>query len=159
MFMLFVDRKNATTGQVRYDLGGNPADAYHSWPGLWDERGTLNACYDFLEKFCGVRWFNPTDFGMDCPKTPTLAISGHTIRRAPAFRYRDATAVVNNAGEHYDHLVSLWPEAAPEFKAWEAAGYPNLHAKFGRDPLAKRAQMRLFQLRMREGGEPARCNH
>ncbi|MBI4028715.1 MAG: DUF4838 domain-containing protein [Verrucomicrobia bacterium] len=148
-------------GRVVYDIS-DPGASFQSWPDLWDERGTLHACYEFLEKFCGVRWFNPTEFGMDCPKSPTLEVSGRQVRRAPAFRFRDTPDSAGGLGEGYDALVALWPGNSDGFKAWEAAAYPKLHAKFdhpGTYMLAKRARGRLFQLHMREGGERVQCNH
>jgi len=57
-------------------------------PGLFDEHGSLDAVYDFLERFCGVRWYAPTEIGLVCPSSPTLAVRGQDIRRAPAMAYR-----------------------------------------------------------------------
>ncbi|MBI4027767.1 MAG: DUF4838 domain-containing protein [Verrucomicrobia bacterium] len=158
--LVLIGRDKADTGPVVYDFS-DPA-AMQSWPGLWDERGTLTACYDFLERFCGVRWFDPTEFGTDIPTKPTLQVRGYEVRRTPAFRYRDATAAIDNRSERYDALVSLWAEDSAEFRAWEAAAYPRLHEQFAEPAqyaAAKRAWVRLFQLRMREGGELAKCNH
>ena len=73
---------------VTYDLK-NPA-CMSTWPGFWDERSTTYAVYDFLMKFCGVRWFNPTDTGTIIPKVSTLTVCGQDIRRRPFFEFRDS---------------------------------------------------------------------
>ena len=57
-------------------------------PGWYDERGTLNAVYDFLERSCGVRWYMPTDIGTVCPEKRTLVVDGDDIRRRPEMVYR-----------------------------------------------------------------------
>ncbi len=57
-------------------------------PGLFGENGTLYAVYDFLERCCGVRWYAPGQIGLVCPKTPTLAVHGVEIRRAPSMLHR-----------------------------------------------------------------------
>lgn len=89
----------------------NPEDdlnVLQTWPSFWDERGTLNAMYDFLERFCGVRWFNPTDTGTECPESKTLVIKGRDIRRTPFFRSRDGTFMYGDF-ERYEERISLWP--------------------------------------------------
>jgi len=55
---------------------------------LFEERGSLDAVYDFLERFCGVRWYAPSELGLVCPSSPTLAVRGRDILRAPAMAYR-----------------------------------------------------------------------
>lgn len=60
-----------------------------TFPGKFDDQATCHAVYDFLERFCGVRWYLPTDTGMVCPRTKTLAVQGHDVRRTPAMKYRE----------------------------------------------------------------------
>jgi len=57
-------------------------------PDWYAERGTLNAVYDFLERFCGVRWYMPTDIGTCYTPAPTLTVSGPDVKRAPKMVYR-----------------------------------------------------------------------
>ena len=57
-------------------------------PELFDDNGTLYAVYDFLERFCDVRWYAPTDLGLVCPNTPTLTVKAQDLRRAPAMIHR-----------------------------------------------------------------------
>ncbi len=57
-------------------------------PGFFEARGSLDAVYDLLERFCDVRWYAPTEIGLVCPSSPTLVVRGRDIRRAPAMVYR-----------------------------------------------------------------------
>ena len=47
--------------------------------------GTVGAVYDFLEKFCGCRWFGPWDGDTFVPKKPTLEFGSVDYRHAPSF--------------------------------------------------------------------------
>jgi len=58
-------------------------------PGLFDDQGTCYATYDFLERFCGVRWYGPTELNIVFPSKTTLAIHGYDVRRSPAMKYRE----------------------------------------------------------------------
>ena len=58
-------------------------------PGFFDPQGTCYAVYDFLERFCNVRWYAPTELGMVYPETDALAIKPENIRRSPAFAHRE----------------------------------------------------------------------
>lgn len=60
-------------------------------PGPYDDQGTCYAVYDFLERFCDVRWFGPGAGQMTCPRQPELKIKCGEIRRAPVMRYRMGT--------------------------------------------------------------------
>jgi hypothetical protein len=143
--VFLVGRDAPDTGPVVYDP---EAGRFEGLPDFWEEQGTLHAAYDFLEKFCGVRWFNPTALGTFYPRTPTLAVRGSDIRRTPAFRFRDAIGATGDNPNVYDAYVSLWADGTPQFKAWKEAAY----AEGGEGP-------RLFLLRVRNGGELQRCNH
>jgi hypothetical protein len=59
-----------------------------SFPDEFDEQGTCYAVYDFLERFCDVRWYLPTEMGIACPSAPTLAVRQGEVRRSPAMKYR-----------------------------------------------------------------------
>ncbi len=147
--------------EVVYDMD-DLANA-KGWPGFWEERGTLHAVYDFLERFCGVRWFNQTEFGTVAAKRATLAVAPRPdIRRRPAFRFRDALGAIGDNTQRYDECVGLWPRNAPAFGRWIDAAYPKLRVQYPKDRQFNRARgnmARLFALRMRNGGEIARCNH
>ena len=59
-----------------------------TFPGLYDEQATCYAVYDFLERYCGVRWYLPTDLGLVCPRQETLVVKGEDVRREPAMKFR-----------------------------------------------------------------------
>ena len=59
--------------------------AHSTFPNIYyQEKSTLWAAYDFLEKFCGVRWYAPTEAGIAFTPAKTLAFEPADIRRAPA---------------------------------------------------------------------------
>ena len=45
-------------------------------PGLYDDQGTCLATYDFLERFCGVRWYGPPQLNIVMPSRTTLVGDG-----------------------------------------------------------------------------------
>ncbi len=155
--LVLVGRDKDDRGSVQYDQTPNP-QTLDTWPGIWDERGTMYAVYDFLERYCNVRWFTPTEFGTDCPRQATLTVTGSRVQRAPFMKYRYAAYP---ASENYDQYTGLWPAGSSGFQKWEAAAYPELHRRFagGGYALAKRGWNLLFRLRHREGGEPCPGNH
>ena len=155
--LVLAGRDKEDRGTVQYDPTPSQ-QAFNTWLGIWDEQGTMYAVYDFLERFCNVRWFNPTEFGTDCPRQPTLTIAGGELRRSPFMKYRYAAYPTS---ENYDLYTGLWPAGSEGHKMWEAAAYPELHQHFdgGRYTLAKRGWNMLFRLRHREGGEPCFGNH
>jgi len=155
--LVLVGRDKDDRGIVQYDSTPNQ-QALDTWPGIWDEQGTMYAVYDFLERYCDVRWFTPTEFGTDCPKQATLTVAGADVQRTPFMKYRYAAYP---ASENYDQYTGLWPAGSEGQKKWEAAAYPELHRQFdgGGYTLAKRGWNTLFRLRHREGGEVCPGNH
>ncbi|MDD5707880.1 MAG: DUF4838 domain-containing protein [Kiritimatiellae bacterium] len=140
---------------VAYDttaLGNGNKNA--NWPGIWEERGTLHAVYDFLQDGCGVRWFNPTDTGSLIPRQPTLTVKAMNRRRAPTFRYRDC-----GNGPEYVRRVSFWRNQEQGYKAWETPAFEDFRARNGAGAHAMNMNAALFMLRMRNGGELCRANH
>ena len=98
-------------------------------PGVYDDQGTCYAVYDFLERFCNVRWYGPNDTGILIPSCPTLTVQGADIRRSPALKYRDA----------------LWSGNWPFMKGqWGPVTQPEIF---------------LFWRRLRLGGEKWAGNH
>ena len=51
-------------------------------PGFFDDQGTCYATYHFLERFCGVRWYGPTELNIVLPAKKTLIVRGGDIRRS-----------------------------------------------------------------------------
>lgn len=83
-------------------------------PGVFDDQGTCYATYDFLERFCGVRWYGPTDLTSVVPKRRDLAVGGQEVRRAPALKHRNALMLASwpflrgQWGSFTDQQVFLW---------------------------------------------------
>lgn len=64
--------------------------------------GTLNAVYWFLEHL-GVRWYIPTDLGMNVPEMPTVAIEPPLLQRVePAFLCRKNHGIERSIRGHGD---------------------------------------------------------
>lgn len=59
-------------------------------PGLMDDQGTCYATYDFLERFCGVRWYGPSLLNIVIPSQKTLSMQETEIRRRPSLLHRYA---------------------------------------------------------------------
>ncbi len=57
-------------------------------PGVLDDQGTCYATYDFLERFCKVRWYGPTPLGVVLPSMQTLTVPTAEIRRSPSLSHR-----------------------------------------------------------------------
>ena len=57
-------------------------------PGLFDDQGTCYAAYHFLERFCEVRWYGPTELNIVFPSRSTLTVRGDEIRRSPDLKHR-----------------------------------------------------------------------
>jgi len=98
-------------------------------PGVYDDQGTCLATYDFLERFCGVRWYGPSEINIVIPSRTTLAVGGDDIRRAPALKHRAALP-----GGNWPFLRGQWGD-------------------FTRD------QVHLYWRRLRQGGERWAGNH
>ena len=77
-------------GRDEPDLGKlNYADV-NTFPGKFDQQGTCYAVYDFLERYCQVRWYLPTELGLCFTPRATLQASGTEVRRSPAMKFRNA---------------------------------------------------------------------
>lgn len=75
-------------------------------PSVFDEQGTCYATYDFLERFCNVRWYGPAEINIIFPKQKTLNIKGKEVRRRPAFLYR-----TDGVGTSF---FDLWADASED---------------------------------------------
>jgi len=156
--LVLTGRDDDDRGKVEYAQWPSP-EAIATWPDMWKPLGTMYAVYDFLERCCNVRWFNPSEFGMDCPKRRTLSVSGDDVRRRPFFRYRYACYLLS---ESYDRFAALAPRTDDEWKEYDATHYPKLRAQFPdwwQWVHAKRGYVQLFRYRLRDGGELTPGNH
>ncbi|MBM4081803.1 MAG: DUF4838 domain-containing protein, partial [Planctomycetes bacterium] len=62
-------------------------DEESKWLG-WTSRGTLFGAYEFLERFVGVRWLMPGEWGEDIPKQASLTLPDISLKQAPDFAIR-----------------------------------------------------------------------
>lgn len=53
-----------------------------------DDDGIQFAAYEFLEKYCGVRWFFPGEHGEEVPRSESLRLPPIDDRQAPYFKRR-----------------------------------------------------------------------
>lgn len=131
-------------------LEGHP-NAFN-WPGFFEERGSLNAVYDFLRDCCGVEWLDPTDAGTVLPSRRTLAVEAFADRRVRPFAKCRASHL------RYGYNPELW---RPQTGGWTnfvrgayARAFTHKSAQH-----AMEAQKRIFLLRMKVGGELIVANH
>lgn len=106
-------------------------------PPHFDEQGTCYAVYDFLERYCDVRWYLPTELGLCCPQTDTLAVEGAQVRRAPVMKYRYPYLIDNLPADLCGDTIES--EKAPA--------------------LLPRREATLFSHRHRVGGQQYSANH
>ncbi|NLO72569.1 MAG: DUF4838 domain-containing protein, partial [candidate division WS1 bacterium] len=158
LVLMGVDK--ADYGEVVYDAEN--LAVCKGFPGFFDEQGTMHAVYDFLRRYCGVRWFDSTELGMSYPETSTLTVRGSEVQRKPFFRYRHSMGSSSSNPVFYDRGSTPWPTGTPEYQAWTDESYPGLRERYQNQRQFEAARVtmsRLFLLRMGEGGAPAVCNH
>lgn len=102
-------------------------------PDPYAGEGTCYAVYDFLEKYCGVRWYGPTEVTTVIPSRPTLTVSVPERRRAPSMPYRCVMPVFNYAAL-MPTVKGLWGNPTPD-------------------------EMWVYLHRMRNGGEAYAAGH
>lgn len=124
-------------GRDADDPGAMDYQNASTFPGDFDEQGTVYAVYDFLERFCDVRWYLPTELGEVIPERDTLTIEGRDIRRSPAMMYR------------FVYKGEAMPADLIGDTAEYEDGYPSLDQR----------SARLYMRRMRQGGERYQANH
>jgi len=88
-------RHEDTALLLHFDEGeGRPRDSsghgrtMDALPEPFEEKGTLSATYDFLERYCGVRWYVPGELGTAYPSERTLTVERKDLRRSPAMIHR-----------------------------------------------------------------------
>lgn len=64
----------------------------------WTSRGTLNAAYDFLERFVGVRWLMPGEAGEEVPERHELFVPELDETNVPRFPIRYLADVQDRRG-------------------------------------------------------------
>jgi len=111
-----VGRPDRSTGQIEL-------------PGIYDDQGTCLAAYEFLERFCGVRWYGPAELNVVIPSRMTVTVEGKDVRRSVALKHRSALPGGN---------------------------WPFLRGQWGN---FTREQVYLYWRRIRQGGERWAGNH
>lgn len=152
--IVLIGKDDQDKGEVKYPEKGdfkNYPEYARTWPDIWDQQGTLYATYDFLEKFCGVKWLNPTEFGTFYPEKKTLTVKGYILKRAPFFKYRDVYT-----GVDYESAICLWKRDSKEYNEYLKNAYPSLP---GTSIHYRRPLHKLFFLRMKAGGKKCYANH
>ncbi len=102
-------------------------------PDPYDGEGTIYAVYHFLERFCGVRWYGPTEICTVIPSNPTLTVRVADVRRVPSMAWR-CVMPVHNFGRLMAPVKGLW-------------GNPTVD------------ELWIYLHRMRNGGERFSCSH
>jgi Domain of unknown function (DUF4838) len=139
--IVLLGRDKADYGKVDYEspiaLGCSAGQVVSTgtFPGFFEDHATCYAVYDFLEDYCGVRWYLPTQLGEAYTPLKTLTVSGKNVRRAPAMKYRWLVVVPIPEDLCGDTVGDKAPPPLP----W-------------RDDL-------LWLHRSRAGGEAYDCNH
>lgn len=129
------DASREETARLRNRVALNYTDLY-TFPTCSEANGALYAAYDFLERFCGVRWYTATDLGIAFRPTPNLKVAGQDVRRSPHMRFRW-------------HGGRSFPS---DLCGDTVKTDPPMQALCRRDML-------LFEHRQRMGGEPYACGH
>ena len=116
-------------GRDREDFGTIDYGKRTGLADVFDDQATCYATYDFLERFCGVRWYAPMEVGLVCPRTADLIVGGGDVRRSPALPHRHGSYK-----PVYGLLKQIWNNPSRE-------------------------DLVLFWRRMRLGGQAYSANH
>jgi len=101
--------------------------------------GSLYAVNSFLEKFCKVRWYMPTELGEVVPRKKNIAVPAVDLRRTPSTDYRAMFA--------YDRIPKkLW--------LWK---YTKVFKT--EPPYLSNQETLAWGRRLKMGGEPFATNH
>ena len=129
-----------TKGPINY--AGNGLWSGFDW--FNSKIGSVYAVNDFLRRFCGIRWYLPTELGEVVPKQATLSFSGINLRRKPWTKYREPyTSRMPKSLYWWDPAKPLWD---PEKKGWTIELLPQ-------------REVNLFWLRHKRGGYTFQANH
>ena len=149
-------------GRDAEDYGRVDYTSYHTFPALYSRHATEYAVYDFLERYCDVRWYRPGPLGTEYPETKTLTVSGGEVRRKPGFSYIESCMWNVGDARNFDDQTRLWLKTDPEAKAAEALLYGDIRKAIPNDfqyGMELRRIGQLFQHRRRMGGEKFGCGH
>jgi hypothetical protein len=157
------NEKGATTlyrkisdSRVKIDYGktvGQDITDHVVLPGNFDEQGSCYAVYDFLERFCNVRWFGPDLKNFVIPGRSIVSFEPCIIKRSPDLKYRHSTRNWNDPMLKYQ-----WFEPDPHRillylvrmrwggEKWVGNhSFQNYYWRFTRDPKADDKQKEIFE--------------
>jgi len=159
--LILMGRDAPAKGEVKY--GPQFPNAWQTWPQMQDAQGTMHAVYEFLEDHLDVRWWSPTELGLDIPRRRTITVEGDDRVDAPAFSFRSLGAG-DVISERQAAAQCYWHRGSPPYLAFEKAAYPELTERYaasrGAINRALRTFNRLWLYRMRlGGGERYHVNH
>ena len=147
-------------GEDKEESGAKPApvvfkpktvstfETAYGLPSEWDERGSLNAVYDFLENECRVEWFDPSDDGTRIVPDPSLAVATGERKVQPFVFCRDMHSEV----EH-------WRTETDGYARERRVAYADAHIPDRWTAAAINVQNGIWYLRRRLGGERMAANH
>ncbi len=87
-------------------------EASMMWPYI-QSTGSLYAVDTFLEKYCGMRWYMPTELGEVVPRRTTLRIPPVNVRRRPSTRHRSVMGYHIQAFGAYPAALWQWGPKGP----------------------------------------------
>lgn len=154
---------NLSTNKVRIAYDGGPGAIGGMWnePGIWTDRGSLNATYGFLHDNLGVRWLDCTEAGTFVPSKPDLSVSTGVWHDCPFTRCRDVEIEPfewdrrRSPEEWARHMRTAYPLADKERPLADKGNQHHWNCRNWR--INKNKQ--LFGLRMRTGGHRLAANH
>ncbi|MBR2373582.1 MAG: DUF4838 domain-containing protein, partial [Lentisphaeria bacterium] len=97
------------------------------------ERGTLNGVYEFLERFCGVRFYFPGEMGTVVPLNKDLSVPGIDIVDRPDNQHRQTYCVgIKSLGNgklnYYDDSIASSVQRLSKLRLRESTlNLPNCH--------------------------------
>ena len=118
-------------------------------PGLYDERGSAEAVYDFLEKACGIRWLAASKTGTFIPHSKTLTVSAGDYWHKASLEMRSVERVL------YSPEICMWKEGSPQSGDYYESAWPSA----GKDVGARSKLWALYSMRWHNGGVPMTANH
>ena len=124
---------------------------YPGWT-RWDAIGSCYAVYDFLERFCGIRWYLPGKEGMHVPRKEELVFSGLNLRRKPWMVYRQGLT-----------YTSLTPKklyvGSRDRENMSVVSSNSAFRRMSSDGVLPTRDTQLWFLRNKGWGEPFKANH
>lgn len=145
--IVFVGKDRDDHREIVYDA--EKPEKLGNLPDLYDERGSADAVYDFLEQVCGVRWLTATTTGTVIPRHKTLTVKVGEVRHRASLDMRSVSRVL------YDPEICMWRTGMPEWKDYYNTAWPDTGTNGG----IRRNLWLLYSMRWHNGGVPMMGNH